>query len=172
MVKKTLFALTAAAFFQAALAQGIEVSDAWARPTVEGMKQGGAFMTLKNTGKKDDALVGAEISKSLAARTELHTHINENGVMKMREVKDGIPVSAGETQELKPGGYHVMYFDLKKPFKAGDSFKVKLKFKSGQSKTVTVKVKDMKDTGATMHQHGQSEDAQHQHNHGSEGHQH
>lgn len=148
MMKKFMFVLAAAALSQAAMAKGVEVSDAWARPTVEGMKQGGAFMKLKNTDKKQNVLVGAEVGKELAGRVELHTHVNDNGVMRMREVKGGIPLPAGKVQELKPGSFHVMYFDLVKPLKAGDSFPMKLKFKDGSSQTVTVNVKDMKATAA------------------------
>jgi len=61
----------------------------------------------------------------------------EQGVMKMREVKDGLEIKPGETVELKPGGYHVMFVDLKEPLKQGEEVTVTLKF----AKAGTVEVK-------------------------------
>lgn len=149
-MKKTILALSTILLCQASFAQGIEVKDAYARATV-GQPQSGAFMTITNTSKTDDVLIGASVDKSLAETTELHTHINENGVMKMREVKDGIPVKAGETQYLKPGSYHVMFFGLKSDLTPGKTFPVTLKFKSGAEEKVNVTVRDMK--AKQNHQH-------------------
>ena len=107
-MKKIALALSAALLCQMAMAKGIQTGAAYARPTVEGQSAGGVFVNLKNTDKKDNVLVGASVQPSIAGSTELHTHINENGVMKMREVQGGIPLPAGKTQKLEPGGYHVM----------------------------------------------------------------
>ena len=79
--------------------------------------------------------------------------------MKMREVQGGIPLPAGQTQELKRGGYHVMVFGLAKPLRVGDKFPVTLKFQNGKPQTVTVTVREMShnhgghDHGAQPHQH-------------------
>lgn len=176
-MKKTVAVFAAALFAQAAFAQGIETGEAYAYPTVKGMTQGGAFVNLTNTEQKDDTLVGAAISKKVAQKTELHTHINENGVMRMREVKDGIPLPAGATQELKRGSYHVMFFGLKKPLVAGDKFDMTLKFKHAKPKKVTVTVRPMDGGaanphaahGAAGHEHAHGDDNAHEHSHGSEG---
>ena len=77
-------------------------------PTV---KVGGAFMDITNNGDTDDVLLSASTPRS--GKTELHnTVIDENGVMKMREMENGIPIPAGETVVLKPGSLHVMFMDL------------------------------------------------------------
>jgi hypothetical protein len=55
----------------------------------------------------------------------------------MREVKDGLEIKPGETVELKPGGYHVMFVGLKQPLKQGEDLAVTLKF----AKAGTVEVK-------------------------------
>lgn len=151
-MKKWAFVIGTMLLTQTALAKGVEVHNAFARPTVAGVQQGGAFMQLKNTDNQDNVLIGASVSKRVAGYTELHTHINENGVMKMREVKGGIPLPAGETVELKSGGYHIMFFDLKKPLSVGKSFPLTLKFKNGKTKTISVQVKPMNDT-APQHHH-------------------
>ncbi|MDK4529037.1 copper chaperone PCu(A)C [Kingella kingae] len=142
-MKKTLAILAATVLCQTAFAQGIEAGEAYAYPTLQGMKQGGIFVSLKNTDATDNKLIGASVEKNIAGKTELHTHINDNGVMRMREVKGGIPLPAGQTQELKRGGYHVMVFDVVKPLQVGDKFPVTLKFQNGKPQTLTVTVREM-----------------------------
>ena len=163
-MKKIALALSAALLCQMAMAKGIQTGAAYARPTVEGQSAGGVFVNLKNTDKKDNVLVGASVQPSIAGSTELHTHINENGVMKMREVQGGIPLPAGQTQELKRGGYHVMVFGLAKPLRVGDKFPVTLKFQNGKPQTVTVTVREM------SHNHGAQGHGGH--DHGAQPHQH
>ncbi|MDO5356678.1 MAG: copper chaperone PCu(A)C [Conchiformibius sp.] len=161
--KPVLFASICAVLAHAAAAKGVEVrGEAYARPTVSGQKQSGAFFTLHNTDAADNVLVAATAPVQLAGRTELHTHINDKGVMRMREVKGGIPLPAKATVELKPGSYHVMFFDLKQTLTVGKTFPLNLKFKNGRSKTITVKVKPM--TAAPAHQHGK-ESGQNHHQH-------
>ena len=94
-------------------------------------------MTLTNTGKQADRVVSA--STEAAGITELHTHLNENGVMKMRQVND-IRVEAGSTVKLQPGGLHVMLIKLKQPLKEGDSVPLTLRFEKAGEVKVDVKV--------------------------------
>ncbi len=88
-MKKLLAAVMMAGLAGAASAAGVHVEDGWARATVEGMKMGGAFMKIHNDEAKQDFLLGG--SSPVAERVEVHTHINDNGVMRMREVKGGVP---------------------------------------------------------------------------------
>lgn len=88
----------------------------------------GAFMRIDNGGSSERQLVRAE---SPAAETvELHTHLNENGMMKMRAVP-AIPIPAGGHTELKPGSYHVMLIGMKRPLQAGDIVPITLRFDDG-----------------------------------------
>lgn len=130
--------------------QDVSVSDAYARPTVAGQSQGGAFLRLHNSSTRVQTLLSAETP--IAARTELHTHIHENGVMKMRQIK-GIRIPAKGTVVLEPGGLHLMFFDLKHTLEVGKSFPVKLKFDTGRSQTVTVTVRPLEKTKTQGHQH-------------------
>lgn len=123
------------------------VPAAWADMLVEGPfaratpgegKVGVAYMTLKNTGTEADSLVSA--SSPAAAKVELHTHIHEGGIMRMRPV-DSIDVPAGKTVELQPGGLHLMLIDLKAPLKEGEEISVTLDFAKAGTKTVEVPVK-------------------------------
>ena len=63
-----------------------------------------------------------------AARVvELHTHVREGEVMRMRPVTD-IPVPAGQTVELRPGGLHVMLIGLTGPLQQGSRVPLTLRF--------------------------------------------
>lgn len=151
-MNKLLGTLILAGFCQAAFAAGITVEQPWARATVEGMSMGGAFMNIKNDTAKDDFLIGG--SSPVAGKIEVHTHVNDNGVMRMREVAGGIPLKAGQTTELKPGSYHIMFMGLKKQLKQGEKVPLTLKFKHAKPQTVTVDVNTAPKTGGSAHNHG------------------
>lgn len=123
-----------AVFANAASAAAIE--SPWVRPTAPGAKVGGAFMTLVG-GAQADRVVGA--SSPAAAVVELHTHIMEGGVAKMRAVP-AIDVPAGGRVELKPGGLHLMLINLKAPLKAGESIPLTLRFEKAGAIEVKVPV--------------------------------
>ena len=86
------------------------------------------YVTLNNTGSQADALVSA--ASEVARVVELHEVKQESGVMKMRPVTS-IPLPAGGTVELKPGGYHLMLLDLKHDLKAAEKVPVTLRFEHG-----------------------------------------
>lgn len=116
--------------FSCSLQAQVQIDKPWARATAPGAKVAGGYLLIRNMGAAGDRLVGA--SSPAAARVELHVHINDNGVMKMREVP-GYDVPAGGSFELKPGGAHLMFMEIKKPFKEGEKVPVKLKFeKAGE----------------------------------------
>jgi copper(I)-binding protein len=112
-----------------ALAQ-IQVEKPWARATAPGASVAGGYMVIRNQGAAGDRLVAA--SSPAAGKVELHVHVNDNGVMRMREVP-GYDVPAKGSFELKPGGAHLMFMSIKRPFKEGEKLPVKLKFeKAGE----------------------------------------
>lgn len=118
-----------------ALAQ-VSVSDAWVRGTVAGQKVTGAFMQL--TSPVDAALVDA--ATPAAKFVEIHEMKKEGEMMKMKAI-DRLPLPAGKSVDLKPGGYHVMLFDLKAPLKEGDVVPLTLTFEDKAGKKSTVEVK-------------------------------
>ncbi len=108
----------------------VSIDKPWARATAPGARVAAGYMVLQNKSAAADRLVAA--SSPAAARVELHVHIHEGGVMKMREVP-GYDVPAGGSFELKPGGAHLMFMDIKRVFKEGEKVQVKLKFeKAGE----------------------------------------
>jgi copper(I)-binding protein len=111
-------------------------------------------MTITNRGTSTDRLMSADAEVS--ERVELHTHLMDQGVMRMRQV-DSIELKPGEVTELKPGGLHVMFIGLKAPFKAGQQVPVTLRFERGGSLDIEVPVKTMDESGAMMQEHSAAE---------------
>ena len=130
----TLLSLTASAWAQSPA--NVEVKDAWVRATVAQQKTTGAFMQL--TAVADTRVVQA--SSPIAGVVEIHEMAMDKDVMKMRAVP-ALPLPAGKTVELKPGGYHVMMMDLKGPVKAGDVVPVTLVLESKDGLRSTLEVR-------------------------------
>jgi len=118
--------LTSSALAQDFSVGSIKISKPWARATPDGAQVGGGFLTITNSGKEADRLVGG--SSSVAGKLEVHEMAMEGDVMKMRALKSGMEIKPGDTVTLKPGGYHVMFMELKQPLKAGEKFKGTLEF--------------------------------------------
>jgi len=119
-------------------AGSIDISGPFLRAMVPGAKVGGGFVTLENEGKEADRLIGA--ASPAAKRVEVHEMTMENDVMKMRQVKDGVPLPAGGTVALKPGGMHLMFMEVAKPFKEGDTVPVTLEFEKAGKVEVMFRV--------------------------------
>jgi len=115
----------------------VAVEKPWARATPGKSTTGAVYMTLVDRATTPDRLIG--VSSPVAARAQIHTAGQENGVMKMREV-EALPVEPGKPIEFKPGGYHIMMLDLKQPLKEGDSVPVTLSFEKAGRVEVIVPV--------------------------------
>jgi copper(I)-binding protein len=124
-----LAALSSPAFSQ------VSVKDAWVRATVPQQKSSGAFMQISSP--SDVRLV--EVKSTAAGIVEIHEMKMEGDVMKMKAVS-GIAIAAGNTIELKPGGYHVMLMDLKQQLKAGETVPITLVLEGKDKQRSTVEV--------------------------------
>ncbi|MGB0661080.1 MAG: copper chaperone PCu(A)C [Mangrovicoccus sp.] len=132
-------ALITASLSLPALADGLTITDPYARSAGKMAKAGAAFMVLENTGDTDDRLVAA--ASDIAAKVELHTHIADgNGVMRMVEVEDGFAVPAGQSHALKRGGDHVMFMGLKRPLEQGEMVTVTLTFEEAGEMQIEIPV--------------------------------
>lgn len=149
-MKPYLVGLLMAGFAASAAAHGLHIENPWARATVAGMNMGGGFMVVHNHEKQTDYLMGG--SSPVAERVEVHTHINDNGVMRMREVQGGVPLAANARTELKPGSYHIMFMGLKQALKEGETVPVTLTFKHAKPQTINFTVRTAPKATHT-HQH-------------------
>lgn len=138
---KTLFqALVVLLMLSSSLvfADSISVENPYVREVPPGQLNSASFMILNNSSNKDIALIKA--SSDVAANVEIHEHINQDGMKKMRQVKQ-IDVKANDTTLLKPGGYHVMLIGLTRKIKAGDIIDITLEFDNGEKKAIKAEVK-------------------------------
>ena len=143
--------LSALIFLFASGAQAqLRIEKPWARATAPGAKVAAGYMVVHNKSVVADRLVSA--SSPAAARVETHVHIHEGGVMKMREVP-GYVIPAGGEFELKPGGAHLMFMDIRRPFKEGEKVPVKLVFEKAGEVSAEFHVGRLTG-GAAPHKHG------------------
>ena len=132
----TLLALPAAAQHTQHGA-GIEVTQPWARATAGQAANGAAYFTIANHGASADRLLSA--ASPVARMVELHTHLMDNGAMRMRQVQ-AIEVDPGTPTVLQPSGLHVMLIGLVLPLREGESFPLTLRFANAGERTVQVQV--------------------------------
>lgn len=137
-MKLSLFvaSLAIAGLSATAVAADLDVANPWVRGTVAAQKATGAFMQL--TSKNGVTLVG--VASPAANVVELHEMVMTDNVMKMRAVPR-LDVPAGQAVELKPGSYHVMLIDLKKPLTKGEIVPITLKVEGKDKKVESVEVK-------------------------------
>jgi copper(I)-binding protein len=120
---------------------GIKISNPWVRATPKRAPVGGGYLTITNTGITADRLVGG--ASDASDKFEIHEMSMDHGVMKMRPLANGLEIKPGATIELKPGGYHLMFIGLKKPFEQGQQMTATLQFEKAGKVTVKFVVESM-----------------------------
>ncbi|MFK4825105.1 copper chaperone PCu(A)C [Paenochrobactrum sp. BZR 588] len=121
------------------------------RASVPGASVAGGYILITNNGKEADRLVAA--STPTADHVEIHEMSMENDVMKMRQLKNGLEIPAGETVELKSGGYHLMLMKPAKPYVEGTTVPVTLEFEKAGKVDVEFNVTSAKGKAASEHSH-------------------
>lgn len=129
----------------------IEVDDLWVRASAPGQSHGAGYLEIDNNAKTPDRLLS--ISSDSAERVELHTVQTENGVARMRHLPEGIEVPADGDVKLAPGGYHIMFMNLKQPFVAGAKVPATMKFEKAGEVAVTFEVKPIGYQSGDDHSH-------------------
>ena len=120
------------------IAGEIMIMDPYARVARPGAPTGAAYLVIHNMGKSADRLLSAE--SPVAELVQIHTHIEDEGVMKMRRIEGGVPLPPGAMHALERGGDHVMLMGLTRDLSAGDSFRLTLIFEVAGEVTVDVPV--------------------------------
>ena len=105
----------------------IVISDAYARSAGPLAKAGAAYMKIMNHSDESDRLIG--VQSDIAKKTELHKHLkDENGVIRMVRIDEGIEIGSMKEHRLVRGGQHIMFMGLKEAFKTGKIIPVTLFF--------------------------------------------
>ena len=120
------------------VAGDLTISGAFTRATLPNAPVGGGYLTIANKGAADDRLVS--VSTPAAGKAEIHEMKMEGDVMKMNALPDGLVIPAGGTVTLEPGGYHLMFMDLRGPFVEGTSVPVTLTFEKAGAVEVQLPV--------------------------------
>lgn len=137
-----LFAMTHVLWAHEFKAGDIEIVHPWSRTTPQGAKVAAGYLVLKNNGSSPDRLVS--VTAEIAGKAEIHEMaVDANGVMTMRPLTGGLEVPAGGEVELKPGSFHIMFMDLKKAPKQGESFAGTLTFEKAGTVNVHYSVEGM-----------------------------
>ena len=110
----------------------------WSRATPPTARVAAGFLKVTNTGKQSDRLVGGTFE--VAKKFEVHEMTMTDNVMRMRQLAKGLEIKPGATVELKPSGYHLMFFDLARPLKADDVVKGTLRFERAGTVAVEFRV--------------------------------
>ena len=122
----------------ACAAPQIDISEPWARDSAGLTRVGGIFLGIANHGSEPDQLV--PVTSPAAKRAELHETVKDGEIMRMRPVQ-AIPVGAGQTVTLKPGGLHIMLMDLAAPLKQGGTVSLVLTFQHAGQIPVEVPIR-------------------------------
>lgn len=126
----------------------LKISHAWSPPTPPAAPTAAGYLTIVNTGKTADRLIGG--STVAAAEVEVHHMSMAGGVMVMRPVSGGLALPAGGSVTLAPGGYHLMFIGPKRPFKLGDHVPVSLRFEHAGTVNVDFTVEQPQAASSSM----------------------
>ncbi|WP_082520029.1 copper uptake system-associated protein [Rhizobium sp. Root1220] len=124
--------LASSAFAEDYKAGNITVTHPASHAMVPGAKVGDGFLAITNNGDQLDTLIAARSER--AGLVQLHEMKIDNGIMMMGALKGGLDIPAGQTVKLKPN-YHLMFLDVREPFKQGEEIEATLTFeKAGDVK--------------------------------------
>lgn len=129
----------------------LTIETPWLRATPNGAKVAGGYVRITNRGTTPDTLTGAAVP--FAQSGDIHAMSMEGSVMKMAPVSGGLTIKPGETVELKPGGYHLMFEGLTGAPKAGDTVSGTLTFARAGTVPVTFSVAPIGAAAPGGHQH-------------------
>ena len=126
------------------------------RATAPGTPSSAAYVSIANHGDAADRLIAAKTV--VARRVEIHSMEMDNGVMRMRAVDGGLPIAAGESVHLAPGGLHIMLMGLTTDLPAASQHEITLVFEKAGQVTLTATAKLPAEIKMTMPNHETSHD--------------
>ena len=115
----------------------VEIKTAWCRPSPNGAQAGACYLTIKSS--VANRITG--LATPLATEAAIHDMTMANGMMTMTPMPDGLPLEAGKSIELAPGGKHLMLVGLTGPLVEGTSVPLTLTFSATPAMTVQAAVR-------------------------------
>jgi copper(I)-binding protein len=120
-----------------ARAGNVMIHQPWARASIGNAPNSAVYMTLETMGEEPDRLVGG--ATPVAEKAQLHNHLMEGGIAKMRPV-DAVEIAPGAPTVLEPGGLHLMLIGLKQKLEEGATMPLTLVFETAGEVTLDVPV--------------------------------
>lgn len=130
---------------------GMTIAQAWARATPPNAPVAAGYVTLRNDSGSDDRLL--EVRSEAVDRVEIHEVRHEDGMARMRQLPDGLPVAAGDTLALRPGGYHLMFIGPGDGFIEGSRIRATLVFQRAGNVGVEFEVRALAAAAPEEHDH-------------------
>jgi periplasmic copper chaperone A len=118
----------------------VHIDNPWSRATPPGAQTAAGYMTIRNASANAERLLGA--SSPASEKVETHVTIRDGDISRMREVK-GYDIPAKGAFELKPGGAHLMFVNIRKPFNAGDKVPLTLRFERAGEVKIELRVEPL-----------------------------
>lgn len=118
----------------------ITIHHPWARASLGAAPNSAVYMDLETMGSEPDRLLGG--STPVAEEVQLHTHLMDEGVARMRPV-EAIEVAPGTPTVLAPGGLHVMLVGLTEKLEEGSTMPLTLVFETAGEVTLEVPVRGL-----------------------------
>ena len=122
-------------------AGGLRIHHPATRATPPGAKVAVGYVSIRNEGASADRLLGGTFEA--AGGVEMHDMKMDGEIMRMRQLTGGIDLPPGASIELKPGGTHLMFQDLKQPLQEGAMVKGTLLFEKAGAVAVEYKVESL-----------------------------
>lgn len=129
----------------------LEISAPWSRQTPPTASVAAGYLSIRNRGQRDDRLLAVETAT--AQRVEIHQTRMDGGVMRMRLLADGLPIPAGQTVTLAPGGSHLMFIAPVRHATAGERLDAVLVFRDAGRLPVSFSVRGASAQGGVAHAH-------------------
>lgn len=129
-MRSLCFLMCAAVFlFTSALyASQLTVEPGQIRMPMPGRTVTAAYLTINNPQQQTMTLISA--SSPAFARIEIHTHLHQDGVMRMVRLEE-LDVAAGQSVKFQPGGLHLMLFEPQQPLAEDMVLPLTLEFTNG-----------------------------------------
>ena len=146
---KQLFSFLALGVFSFSATAGIMLSEGHVRAMPASVPNTAAYLTLMN--HSDEAVTLVSVTTPVAKEAQLHTLVEENGMVKMRQV-EGFDIPSHGTLRLQPSGDHIMLLSLIAPLTMGDKVPLILTFKDGKTLEIELEV-EKKSTNEPQENH-------------------
>ena len=147
LIFKQVFGVFLACFSAVLMAQEVQIDNGFVRAMPASVPNSAAYMTLINKG---DAKTLVGVRTEAAKDAQLHTLVEEQGLVKMRQVPE-LELPKDSELELMPSGNHIMLLGLTRTLDEGDEVELTLIYADGSEQNITLPVQ--KGNGKAHHHH-------------------